>query len=150
MLASIFGAHSACIAGMMTALCCAKEVGEKDGRYAAAWFSGVLMCAFGLSASLALSFILLMPPALMKLIAGLALIYVILNSLQRSFHGRQFQLGAFFSLVIALSGINFFGIGSTFWALAGGWAVSWFMEKKDFEKHSLPVINKSEVDDSLA
>lgn len=147
MLASIFGAHSACIAGMMTALCCSKEAGEKDGRYVAAWFSGVLMCIFGLSASIALSFILLMPPVLMKLIAGLVLIYVILTSLQRSFRGRQFQLGAFFSLIIALSGVNFYGIGATFWALAGGWLISWFMENKDFEKHNLSVI-KGSVDTS--
>lgn len=62
-----------------------------------------------------------------------------MNSLQRSFHGGKFQLGAFFSLVIALSGVSFFGIGATFWALAGGWLISWFMEKKDFEKSSIPV-----------
>ena len=148
MLASLVGAHSACIAGMMTALCCSEEVGEKKARYVAAWFSGVLMCIFGIFASIALGFILLMPAALMKLIAGLALIYVILNSLQRSFHGRQFQLGAFFSLIIALSGVNFLGIGATFWALAGGWLISWFMEKKDFEKRTLPVI-KGEADDTL-
>lgn len=140
-MASVFAGHSACIAGLMTALCSSKEVGEKDGRYVAAIVSGVLMCIFGLFASIALNLILLMPSTLMKLIAGLALIYVILTSLQRSFDGKQFQLGSFFSLVIALSGVSFAGISATFWALVGGWLISWFLEKKDFEKRAFVARN---------
>lgn len=136
MLAGIFGGHSACIAGIMTALCSSKEAGEKDGRYVAAFVSGIWMCIFGFFASIALALIFLMPQALIKLIAGLALINVLLSSLQRSFNGSQFQLGAFFTLAIALSGLNFYGISSTFWALLGGWLVSWFFENKDFRKRA--------------
>lgn len=135
MLAGAFGGHSACIGGIMTALCSADEVAEKNKRYVASFVSGVWMVIFGLLASLSLSFILLMPIALIKLVAGLALIGVLLNSMQRSFHGRQFQMGAFFSLIIAMSGISLFGISSTFWALVGGWLVSWFLENQQFKKH---------------
>ncbi|QBP41011.1 benzoate/H(+) symporter BenE family transporter [Paenisporosarcina antarctica] len=134
MFAGIFGGHSACMGGIMSALCASKDVGPKETRYVAAFISGVWLVIFGLLASLSLSFILLMPQSLIKLIAGLALIGVLLKSLQRSFHGKQFQLGAFFTLIIAMSGVNFLGISATFWALIGGWIVSWFLEKKDFKQ----------------
>ncbi|MGO4890477.1 benzoate/H(+) symporter BenE family transporter [Anaerobacillus sp. MEB173] len=134
MFAGIFGGHSANIGGIMSALCSSNEVGPMDKRYVAAFVSGVWMCIFGLFASISLALILLLPLAFIKLIAGLALINVLLSSFQRSFSGGQFQMGAFFSLVIAMSGINFYGISSTFWALAGGWCISWFLEKHDFKK----------------
>ena len=134
MFAGMFGGHSACNGGIMTALCAAKDVGPKETRYVAAFISGIWLMIFGLFASISLSLILIMPLPLIKLIAGLALIGVLLTSLQRSFHGKQFQMGAFFTLIIAMSGISFLGIGATFWALIGGWMVSWFLEKKDFKK----------------
>ena len=134
MFAGMFGGHTACNGGIMTALCAAKDVGPMETRYAAALVSGVWLMIFGLLASHSLSVILIMPIALIKLIAGLALIGVLLTSLQRSFHGKQFQMGAFFTLIIAMSGVSFLGISATFWALIGGWMVSWFLENKDFKK----------------
>lgn len=137
MTAGIFGGHSACNAGLITALCASPDVGPKEGRYVGAIVSGVIMCVFGFFASVVLDLILLMPQALVKIIAGLALINVLLNSLQRSFNGSKFQLGAFFTLAIAMSGIKFFGISSAFWALVGGWLISWFLEPQDFKQRLL-------------
>ncbi|WP_019413304.1 benzoate/H(+) symporter BenE family transporter [Paenisporosarcina sp. TG20] len=134
MFAGMFGGHSACMGGIMSALCASKDVGPKETRYVAAFISGVWLVIFGLLASLSLGFILIMPLSLIKLVAGLALIGVLLKSLQRSFHGKQFQMGAFFTLIIAMSGVNFLGISATFWALIGGWMVSWFLENKDFKQ----------------
>lgn len=134
MLAGIFGGHSACIAGIMTALCSSKETGPKEKRYIAAFFSGILMSIFGIFASFILSFILLIPASLVKLIAGLALTNFLLSTFQQSFSSGQFQMGAFFSLAIAMSGINFLGMSSTLWALIGGWSISWFLERHHFKE----------------
>jgi benzoate membrane transport protein len=132
MVGSFFGGHSVCIAGIMSAMCSSDQVGPKEKRYAASFFNGLLMLGFGLLIPLVVGVILLLPKLLVVLIAGLALIGVLLTSFQKAFHGRRFQMGAFFSLVIAMSEISFWGISSTFWALVGGWVVSWVLEPHDF------------------
>lgn len=133
MIAGTMGGHSACIAGIMTALCSSKETGPKEKRYIAAFFSGVLLCIFGLFASITFSLILLIPIAIIKIIAGLALLNFLLSTFQQSFRSGEFQMGAFFAFIIAMSGIHFYGISSTFWALVGGICISLFLEKQHFK-----------------
>ena len=48
LIASLFGAHAINIAGPMTAICSAKEVGKKEGRYAASVANGFFFSVFGL------------------------------------------------------------------------------------------------------
>ncbi|MCP3761105.1 benzoate/H(+) symporter BenE family transporter [Domibacillus sp. A3M-37] len=129
---SFFGGHNANIAGPMTAICSSKEAGEKQGRYASVIVCGVLFSAFGLFAGVVLPFVTAMPKVLIGTIAGLAMIGVLLNSLQSAFAKPRFQIGAFFALVIAMSGVSFFGVSSPFWAILGGIAVSLIIEKVDF------------------
>jgi benzoate membrane transport protein len=145
MLAGVFGGHSACIGGIMSAICSDESVGPKEGRYAASFVAGIWLIGFGLFSSIVLGLVLLLPKALISLIAGLALITVLLKSLQRAFHGKDFQMGAFFSLIIAMSDITLFGISSTFLALVGGWVISWILEPKDFKKYREQVDHKSSV-----
>lgn len=134
MLAGMMGGHSACIAGIMTALCSAKETGPKEKRYIAAFFSGILLCIFAIFASIILSLIILIPMAIIKIIAGLALLNFLLSTFQQSFRSGKFQMGAFFAFIFAMSGIHFFGISSTFWALVVGLCVSLFIEKEHFKQ----------------
>ena len=134
MVTSFFGAHNANIAGPMTAICSSKEAGErKEGRYAAVVVNAVLFGSFGILAGVAVPFVTSLPGALVATVSGLAMIGVLVTSLQSSFSERKFQIGAFFSLVIAMSGVSFFGISSPFWALIGGVVVSLIIEKADFE-----------------
>ncbi|MCM3568471.1 benzoate/H(+) symporter BenE family transporter [Neobacillus mesonae] len=134
MITSFFGAHNANIAGPMTAICSSKESGEnKEGRYAAVVVNAVLFGGFGIIAGVAVSFVTALPGALVSTVSGLAMIGVLVSSLQASFSETKFQIGAFFSLVIAMSGISFFGISSPFWALIGGVVVSLIIEKADFD-----------------
>jgi benzoate membrane transport protein len=134
MVTSFFGAHNANIAGPMTAICSSKEAGDnKEGRYAAVVVNAVLFGGFGIIAGVAVPFVTSLPGALVATVSGLAMIGVLVSSLQASFSERKFQIGAFFSLVIAMSGVSFFGISSPFWALIGGVVVSLIIEKADFE-----------------
>lgn len=149
MVTSFFGAHNANIAGPMTAICSSKEAGDnKDGRYAAVVVNATLFGGFGIIAGVAVPFVTALPAALVATVSGLAMIGVLVSSLQASFSERKFQIGAFFTLVIAMSGISFYGISSPFWALIGGVIVSLIIEKTDFDafKSEIKVNDKTNID----
>jgi benzoate membrane transport protein len=127
----IFGAHSACVAGPMTAILAQKETGPKEGRYVAALLMGLLWMVFGILAPFAITITKVIPNSLILLLGGLALIGVLKNCLVMSF-SQSFKMGALFSFIITVSDVSFFNIGAPFWALVGGALVSLFLEKKDF------------------
>lgn len=132
-ITSFFGGHNANVAGPMTAICASEEAGrDKKGRYASVVVNGVLFATFGLLAGVAVPFITAMPSVLIGTVAGLAMIGVLLSSLQSAFSNPRFQIGSFFALVTGMSGVSFFDISSPFWALVVGVLVSLIIEKKDF------------------
>ncbi|AKG73547.1 benzoate/H(+) symporter BenE family transporter [Salinicoccus halodurans] len=136
-LTSLFGGHNANIAGPMTAICASEEAGEnKEKRYGAVIVNGTLFALFGIFAGVAVPFVTAMPGTLVGTIAGLAMIGVLLSSLQAAFSETKFQIGAFFALIIGISGISFFGISAPFWSILGGVAVSLAIEQKDFKETS--------------
>ncbi|WP_261133961.1 benzoate/H(+) symporter BenE family transporter [Bacillus sp. Marseille-Q3570] len=131
---SLFGGHNANVAGPMTAICASEESGkDKNARYASVVVNGVLFGAFGLLAGVAVPFVTAMPGVLIGTVAGLAMIGVLLSSLQSAFSKPRFQIGSFFALVIGMSGVSFFAISSPFWAIVGGVIVSYFIERRDFD-----------------
>ncbi|WP_245807741.1 benzoate/H(+) symporter BenE family transporter [Halobacillus massiliensis] len=133
-ITSFFGGHNANVAGPMTAICASEEAGkDKESRYASVVVNGVLFATFGLLAGVAVPFVTAMPSVLIGTVAGLAMIGVLLSSLQSAFSNPRFQIGSFFALVIGMSGVSFFDISSPFWALVGGVLVSLIIEKKDFD-----------------
>jgi len=132
LIGSLFGAHAINIAGPMTAICSAKEVGKKEGRYVASVANGVFFSIFGLFASLIVPFVIAMPSVIVTVIAGLAMLGVLINSLKTAFSDSKFQMGAFFALIIGMSGVNFFNISAPLWAIVGSLFVSFLVEKDHF------------------
>lgn len=132
LIASLFGAHAINIAGPMTAICSAKEVGKKEGRYAASVANGFFFSVFGLFAAFVVPFVIAMPSVIVTVIAGLAMLGVLINSLKTAFSDTKFQMGAFFALTIGMSGVNFFNIGAPLWAILGSLLVSFLVEKSHF------------------
>ncbi len=132
LIASLFGAHAINIAGPMTAICSAKEVGKKEGRYAASVANGFFFSVFGIFAAFVVPFVIAMPSVIVTVIAGLAMLGVLINSLKTAFSDTKFQMGAFFALTIGMSGINFFNIGAPLWAILGSLLVSFLVEKSHF------------------
>lgn len=124
--AGLVGAHNANIAGPMTAICSSEQAGEdKEGRYVAAVINGVLFGSFGLFAAVAVPLVLRLPSPLIMAVAGLAMIGVLVTSLQEAFGAaRGHQIGAFTALVVAMSNVNLLGISSPFWALVAGVVVT--------------------------
>jgi benzoate membrane transport protein len=132
--AGLVGAHNANIAGPMTAICSSSEAGEdKNGRYAASIWNGIFFGGFGLISSFAITFIKAVPAELISVLAGVAMINVLINSFQDAFSTSKFKIGAFFALIIGMSGLTIFQIGAAFWALLGGVIISLIVEKKDFD-----------------
>ncbi len=134
-VSGFFGAHNANIAGPMTAICSSEEAGEdKSGRYAASVLNGLLFALFGFVGPVAIMLVAAMPRPLVGLIAGLAMINVLIGSLKDGFATNTFRLGAFAALIIGMSGITLLKVGAPLWALVGGVAVSLLLERKDFIK----------------
>lgn len=132
LVGSFFGAHAINIAGPMTAICAANEIGKKESRYAASVINGFFFSIFGLFAALVVPFVIAMPSVIVTVIAGLAMLGVLINSLKTAFSDSKFQMGAFFALVIGMSGVNFFNISAPLWAIVGSLCVSLIVEKNHF------------------
>ena len=121
-LAGILGGHNANTAGPMTAICSSEQAGEdKTKRYGATIVNGILFATFGLVSGLAVPLIMTLPKALIGVIAGLAMIGVLLSALQSAFETRAgHQVGAFVAFVVGMSSLNIWGISAPFWALVLG------------------------------
>jgi len=113
MLSGLVGAHNANIAGPMTAICSSDEAGEdKAGRYVASVANGIFFMSFGLVASFAISVIKIIPAPLVSVLAGLAMISVLIGSFKDGFGTSKYKTGAFAALIVGVSGVTFFSIGA--------------------------------------
>jgi benzoate membrane transport protein len=119
-IASFFGGQSANIAGMMTAICTSSDAGIKSKRYMASVVSGIITLFFGIFAWKIVPFIQSLPHAFVSMLAGFALIGVLLSSLQLGFSGNKYRLSALFAFLIALSNVSFFHISAPVWGLVIG------------------------------
>ncbi|MBU8908218.1 benzoate/H(+) symporter BenE family transporter [Desertibacillus haloalkaliphilus] len=131
-----FGAHSACIAGPMTAIIADDSSGAKENRYKSGVIMGVMWIIFGLFASVAVAVINMIPISIIQLLAGLALLSVLKKSLEMSFANR-YKMGALFAFMITMSGVTFLNIGAPFWGIVGGVLISLIFEKNDFKQRAL-------------
>jgi benzoate membrane transport protein len=135
----IFGAHSACIAGPMTAILTSDQSDKKGKHYTASIVMGILWIGFGLFAPVMIGLIQGIPSSVVYLLGGLAMLGVLSSSLRSTFSG-SFQMGALFSFLITLSDVTILGIGSPFWGMVGGVLISAMVEKADFKKKSQPAV----------
>ena len=132
-ISGLVGAHNANIAGPMTAICSSQEAGPKEGRYAASFWNGLTFAAFGVVGSFAIAFVSFIPTSLVNVLAGLAMMNVLIQSFQEGFGSGKYKTGAFFALCVGASGVTILNIGSAFWALVAGVVVSAICDSKDFK-----------------
>ncbi|MDN3017970.1 benzoate/H(+) symporter BenE family transporter [Paenibacillus sp. BSR1-1] len=119
-ITGFLGGQCANIAGMMTAICSDSDAGIKSKRYVASLVSGVLTLLFGVFAWKIVPFIQLLPKAFVSLLAGFALIGVLLSSLQMGFTGNKYRLSALFAFLVTLSEVSFLHISAPVWGLVVG------------------------------
>ncbi|GIO19699.1 hypothetical protein J18TS1_27990 [Oceanobacillus oncorhynchi subsp. incaldanensis] len=88
----------------------------------------------GFFASVLVPIIAIFPTTFIVIIARLAMISVILDAFQEAFDTKKgFQIGAFFTFIIAVSGISIFGVGALFWELLVGVLDSAVLESREFK-----------------
>lgn len=131
-IAGAMGGHNANIAGPSTAICSSEQAGDDPAlRYGAAIVFGVLFGTFGLLSGVAVPLVLALPRELIGVVAGLAMIGVLITALQQGFSRKlDCQIGAFVALVVAMSKFSLFSISSPFWALVCGVAVSSLLRER--------------------
>ncbi|MFJ9388732.1 benzoate/H(+) symporter BenE family transporter [Nocardioides sp. NPDC101246] len=116
-----FGGVSTCLAGPTNALVTAS--GERRRHYAAAVWCGVLAIGFGLLAPGMVRVITTMPEAYVAALAGLAMLKPLQGAFQTAFSGPHVT-GALVTFLVTVADITVFNIGSAFWGLVVGLAVS--------------------------
>ncbi|MYR08283.1 benzoate transporter [Gordonia sp. SID5947] len=129
MLSAAVGAISSCLAGPTNALLVAG--GERKRQYTAALTFGVLAIMVGLFAPLFVALMNAMPAAFIATVGGLALLGALQNAFRSAF-GSGFTMGALVTFLVSISDLSFLNIGSAFWGLIAGLAVSRLVERDDF------------------
>lgn len=132
-VSGLVGAHNANIAGPMTAICSSSAAGPKEGRYAASVWNGITFASFGLVGSFAIAFVTFIPGPLVNVLAGLAMINVLVQAFSEGFGTLKYKAGAFFAMIVGAANLSFLGIGAAFWALVVGVAVSAICDSQDFK-----------------
>ncbi|MFG6178532.1 benzoate/H(+) symporter BenE family transporter [Halomonas sp. THAF12] len=133
MISAFFNLHSTCIAAPMTGICSSPEAGKLDKRWVAAVIAGAIFVVAAPFYGFVISLIEAMPGYFVAIVAGLALLKVITSAMYMTFAGGKHEMGGLFSFLIAASGLQILGIGSSFWALVLGVLISLLFETKDFE-----------------
>jgi benzoate membrane transport protein len=130
-MAALVGSAPTCVAGPSNAIMGAS--GTPRERFAAGMAYGVLFVLFGVLAPVAASVSAAIPLAFIGVLGGLALIRALQGWMATAF-GGELSLGALAAFLVTLSGISILHIGSAFWGLVFGVAVSWLMERTDLRK----------------
>lgn len=132
LLAALFGAHNANVAGPTTAVMASQDAGPKEGRYVASAISGAVYILLALVAGVVVSLLGVVPAALTAVLLGMVLIQPVINAIQQAWRADSFAIGAFFAFFIAVSDVTFLGISAPFWSLVGGALASLVFEFGDY------------------
>ncbi len=130
-ISAVFGAVSSCLTGPTNGLLTSS--GEKPRHYIGALMFGVLALLFGLMAPTFTGLMLAAPKEFIMVLGGLAMLRVLQGAFVASFGAGKFSLGALVSLLVTVADMGLFNIGAAFWGLVAGFAVSWWMERGDFQ-----------------
>jgi benzoate membrane transport protein len=130
---SLFGPVAMSLALPATLVVAGPGAGERSSRYRSVAMpiaAGLLIALFaGTAAELAV----ILPPALLLAIAGLALVPALLAAL-REISAGPLVLGPLFAFAIALSDLTFLGLGPFFWSLVLGTLTSFFLEREGWDQ----------------
>ncbi len=131
MLTAFVGSVSTCLTGPVNAII--SSSGEKHRHYTAGVVVGLLALVFGALAPLFVRLLLATPPAFIAALGGLAMLRVLQTAFGVAFGGK-FALGALVTFLVTVADVAIFNVGAAFWGLVLGFAISWLLERKDFDR----------------
>ena len=127
---SLLGPNAVSVPLPIMPLVAGPECGTRSRRFRAAVTAGAALIVIGLFAGVAVGLVAFLPPPLVQAMAGFALLGVLASSLRQVAAG-PLLLGPLFAFVIVQSSLSLFGLGSFFWALVLGVAVSLLLERDE-------------------
>lgn len=116
-----FGGINIVIAAITAAMCTGRDAHEDPARrYVAGIANGVFYLVGGTLAGSLVLLVMLLPPVLVAMLAGLALLGAIGSSLANAMKEADHQEAALLTFLVTASGLTLWGLGSAFWGLVTG------------------------------
>ncbi len=116
-----FGGFTFNLAAITAALCMGEQADpDKTQRYKAAIAAGIGYLVMGLLASVVVTLFVSMPPIIIHLLAGLALLATLQSALTKSMEVEQQRPAAMLTLLCTASGFTLFSMTSAVWGLTLG------------------------------
>jgi benzoate membrane transport protein len=131
LVAATVGAAPTCCTGPANAILVSS--GDRERHYLAGVLTSILAILFGMFSPAFTQVALALPKVFVATLAGLAFLKVLERAFVTSFNGA-FTFGASVAFLITVANVPVFSIGAPFWAVLTGFAVSWALERPDFEK----------------
>ena len=121
LLLAPFGGFAYNLAAITAAICAGPEAHpDQSKRYLAGVSAGVFYLIAGIFGATITTLFAAFPEALVMAIAGIALLGTITVSLQQAVSDPAWREPALITVLVTLSGIELFGVGSAFWGLVAG------------------------------
>jgi benzoate membrane transport protein len=121
---ALFGAHTINMAAITAAICLGDDVHpDRSRRWKVGLVYAVVWILLGLFGPVIVPTILAMPPEIIAVVAGLALIPPLIGALVSAFDQPTTRFAAAATFAVTASGVAAFGIGAAFWGLLAGLVV---------------------------
>ncbi|QSR34318.1 benzoate transporter [Marinobacterium iners] len=118
---AFFGGITTVIAAITASICTSPDAHENpDKRYWAGVANGVFYLIGGILAGSIVLFFTSFPSEMIAIIAGLALLGAISNSLTAALEDKAHLDASLITFMVTASGVSIFGIGSAFWGVVLG------------------------------
>jgi len=129
---SLLGPMGVSLSLPATALGAGPDAGDKSVREWTVYVMAVGSIAIALLAGFATQLADFLPDSLLVAVIGVAVIGLLEQALSAITKG-PLRWGPLFAFVIALSGMTLAGFGAFFWAIVGGLAVSFLLEREEWK-----------------
>jgi benzoate membrane transport protein len=131
--ASFIGPSAVSLAVPLVPLTAGPTAGDPVVRYRSVYAPAGALLLIALLATTAADLAVLVPSLLLLVLAGLALVGVLVSSLREIARG-PLVLGPVFALAIALSDIRLLNLGPFFWSLVLGTGISLLLERREWNE----------------
>lgn len=124
LIAAPFGAHGVNLAAITAAICTGPEAHpDPERRWIVGVLYGGLYLIVALFAAPLAGLFIAMPPAVLAVVTGLALIAPLTGALTQMIGDEASREAAILTFAATASGLALFGVGSAFWGLVVGFSV---------------------------
>jgi benzoate membrane transport protein len=121
LLTAPFGASTSNLAAISAAICTGPDVHPDPAeRWKTGPFYALFYMVFAVFGASLVAVFAVLPPALIALVAGLALMPALANALAIALSDERERFPGTTAFAVTASGLTLFGIGSAFWGLVGG------------------------------